>query len=219
MRFYADSLEDAESRIERLAAIFNLGAPQLFAVRGVLNAPQAQQNSLPGGPSYTVVNDPRDAAQGGIIDVAGEQPGQPGGSTPPELNFGEFTGQWKVMVNGREVYRFGGIGNSQADANRVAAQWLRNNGMGVSGEGFEVYPVIAESITESKKLTLKDFVVNISQHALDQCYNRGVNADEVDEILRNINQAKHSIMGQPAGAAFILHNGQDRKSTRLNSSH
>ena len=86
MRFYADSLEDAESRIERLAAIFNLGAPQLFAVRGVLNAPQAQQNSLPGGPSYTVVNDPRDAAQGGIIDVAGEQPGQPGGSTPPELN-------------------------------------------------------------------------------------------------------------------------------------
>jgi hypothetical protein len=56
---------------------------------------------------------------------------------------GQFTGQWKIMVNGQEVHRFGGVGNSQADANRIAAAWLRNNGMGVSGEGFEVYPVMS----------------------------------------------------------------------------
>jgi len=58
---------------------------------------------------------------------------------------GEFTGQWKVMVGDREVYRFGGVGNNQGDANRVAAQWLRNNGMGVSGEGFEVVPIMGNS--------------------------------------------------------------------------
>lgn len=55
---------------------------------------------------------------------------------------GGFTGAWKVMLNGQEVYRFSGVGNSQADANRVAASWLRQNGYGVSGEGFEVYPVM-----------------------------------------------------------------------------
>jgi hypothetical protein len=63
---------------------------------------------------------------------------------PPRSPAGnQFTGEWKVLLpDGREVYRFSGVGNSQADANRVAAQWLRNNGMGVSGEGFEVLPVM-----------------------------------------------------------------------------
>jgi hypothetical protein len=63
---------------------------------------------------------------------------------------GQWNGQWKVLVGGQEVYRFGGVGNSQADANRIAAQWLRDNGQGVSGEGFEVYPVMAESLREYK---------------------------------------------------------------------
>jgi len=57
---------------------------------------------------------------------------------------GTFSGAWKVLVNGEEVYRFSGVGNSQSDANRVAATWLRNNGRGVSGEGFEVYPIMTE---------------------------------------------------------------------------
>ena len=57
----------------------------------------------------------------------------------------EFAG-WKVLMpSGEEVYRFSGVGNSQADANRIAAEWLRNNGMGVSGEGFEVVPVWREA--------------------------------------------------------------------------
>jgi hypothetical protein len=69
---------------------------------------------------------------------------------PQPAGMGQWNGQWKVLVGGQEVYRFGGVGNSQADANRIAAQWLRTNGQGVSGEGFEVYPVMDESLREYK---------------------------------------------------------------------
>jgi hypothetical protein len=86
-----------------------------------------------------------DAAQGGVIDVAPAQ--QP---APQPAGMGQWNGQWRVLVNGEEVYRFGNVGNSQADANRIAAAWLRQNGQGVSGEGFEVYPVMAESLREYK---------------------------------------------------------------------
>ena len=43
---------------------------------------------------------------------------------------GAFTGAWKIVDTdtGQELYRFSGIGNQQADANRVAADWLRQNG-------------------------------------------------------------------------------------------
>jgi len=41
---------------------------------------------------------------------------------------GGFTGAWKIVDgSGRELYRFSGIGNQQADANRVAQQWLEQN--------------------------------------------------------------------------------------------
>jgi hypothetical protein len=113
-----------------------------------------------------------------------------------------------VLVGGQEVYRFGGVGNSQADANRIAAAWLRDNGQGVSGEGFEVYPVMNESLTESNQLQLKDFVVTISPHALSQAYNKGVDVDIVDDILRNISTVKDRIMSLEPGRALILHNGQ-----------
>lgn len=53
---------------------------------------------------------------------------------------GEFTGNWIVTnAAGNEVYRFGGIGNSQGDANRVASQWLRDQGL-TSATGFDVVP-------------------------------------------------------------------------------
>ena len=81
-----------------------------------------------------------------------EQPNLP--SPGSRQTTGEFTGEWKVMVDGREVYRFSGVGNSQADANRVAAHWLRNNGMGVSGEGFEVYPVMRWSKNRWQQIIL-----------------------------------------------------------------
>jgi len=55
---------------------------------------------------------------------------------------GTFTGSWKVMANGEEVYRFSGVGNAQSDANRVAVQWLRNNGYS-NGDDVEVLPIMS----------------------------------------------------------------------------
>jgi hypothetical protein len=56
---------------------------------------------------------------------------------------GSFTGQWRVVDGntGEELYRFGGIGNSQADANRIAGEWVRTNSISVP---TEVYPVLSE---------------------------------------------------------------------------
>jgi hypothetical protein len=51
-----------------------------------------------------------------------------------------FTGEWKVVDGmNREVYRFGGVGNSQADANRVAREWAQRTGF---DGNLEVYPVM-----------------------------------------------------------------------------
>jgi hypothetical protein len=53
---------------------------------------------------------------------------------------GEWTGHWIVRdARGRELTRFHGIGNSQADANRYALRWLTQNGYG-SGTEVEVVP-------------------------------------------------------------------------------
>jgi len=53
-----------------------------------------------------------------------------------------WTGQWiiKDAATGRDLYKFGGIGNSQGDANRYAAQWARDNQRG--GE-IDVVPEMA----------------------------------------------------------------------------
>ena len=57
----------------------------------------------------------------------------------------EFVG-WSVRLpTGEEVSQIHGIGNNQGDANRIAAQWLRDNGYGVSGEGYEVVPIWREA--------------------------------------------------------------------------
>ena len=67
---------------------------------------------------------------------------------------------------------------------------------------------IAEVLTEANRLTLRDFVVNVSPHALDQAHKKGVNADMVDDILRNISRVKDNIMSLEPGRALILHNGR-----------
>jgi hypothetical protein len=55
-----------------------------------------------------------------------------------------FTGEWKIVdPNGEEIHRFGGIGNVQSDANRVAIEWLRRN-PGQMQAGVEVVPVMSE---------------------------------------------------------------------------
>jgi hypothetical protein len=40
LTFLATDQDDAESKIARIASDFNLGAPQIFGVRSVLNVPQ-----------------------------------------------------------------------------------------------------------------------------------------------------------------------------------
>jgi hypothetical protein len=51
-----------------------------------------------------------------------------------------FSGEWKVVDGmNREVYRFGGVGNSQSDANRVAREWAQRTGF---DGNLEVYPVM-----------------------------------------------------------------------------
>jgi hypothetical protein len=52
-----------------------------------------------------------------------------------------FSGQWKVVNGntGEVLYTFGGVGNSQSDANRIAGQWVRTNSIAVP---VEVYPIM-----------------------------------------------------------------------------
>jgi hypothetical protein len=65
----------------------------------------------------------------------------PGQSTQTRRS-GEFTGEWRIVNpdNGNPYHQFGGVGNSQADANRVAANWIRANLQSV--RTFEVEPVM-----------------------------------------------------------------------------
>ena len=65
-----------------------------------------------------------------------------------DINFGnQFSGQWKVVDGaGREVYRFRGVGNNQADANRIASTWARENSY--TG-ALDVLPVMIESVAEN----------------------------------------------------------------------
>jgi hypothetical protein len=90
----------------------------------------------------------RDAAQGGIVDVAGEQPTQaPRTLTTPGQGQQVFTGEWKVMIDGEEVYKFSGVGNNQGDANRVGRDWvlqqIRQGTLNPSnGADIEVLPVM-----------------------------------------------------------------------------
>jgi hypothetical protein len=70
-----------------------------------------------------------DAAQGGIINTATEPTtGSEVGQTYSPSGTGSFTGQWLVLnPNNQVIYRFGGIGNAQSDANRYAMDWLTQN--------------------------------------------------------------------------------------------
>lgn len=56
-----------------------------------------------------------------------------------------WTGQWIVRNEdtGRELHRFGGIGNNQSDANRVALEWIRRNAPYTDLVQIEVVPEMA----------------------------------------------------------------------------
>jgi hypothetical protein len=69
-----------------------------------------------------------DAAQGGTVDVAGDQPTAPQTLTRPGQGQQQWTGEWLILdPDDRVIHRFGGVGNVQADANRIAMDWLRRN--------------------------------------------------------------------------------------------
>jgi hypothetical protein len=80
-----------------------------------------------------------DQQQGGLIDVV---PGSTTDLARQRATPGTFTGAWKVVVSstGEEVYRFSGIGNSQADANRVATQWAQRARF---DDPIEVFPIMS----------------------------------------------------------------------------
>ena len=62
-------------------------------------------------------------------------------ATRNQLPQGEFTGQWQIRDGqGRVLHTFGGIGNSQSDANRFAAGWLGRNRPELAGQEVEVTP-------------------------------------------------------------------------------
>jgi hypothetical protein len=52
-----------------------------------------------------------------------------------------YSGNWKIVsgATGEVLYTFGGIGNSQSDANRVARDWAERTGF---DDTIEVYPIM-----------------------------------------------------------------------------
>jgi hypothetical protein len=96
--------------------------------------------------SLQVIFNP-DAAQGGIVDIAPDVAQNfPDRTDGRDINFGnQFSGQWRILDTdtGQELYRFRGVGNSQADANRIAATWLQQNAPeGSDMTQIEVVPVM-----------------------------------------------------------------------------
>jgi hypothetical protein len=87
----------------------------------------ARENNFDG--NYQV--EPAEEAQSGSTTDLQQQRTAPG----------TFTGAWRVVDSdtGQELYRFSGVGNSQADANRVAAEWMRQHNR---DGNFEVVPVM-----------------------------------------------------------------------------
>jgi hypothetical protein len=90
-----------------------------------------------------------DAAQGGIIDIGPDisQYNAPQTLTRPGQDQQTFTGEWRVIVDGEEVYRFSGVGNNQGDANRVGQNWIlqqirQGTLTPVEGVDVEVLPVM-----------------------------------------------------------------------------
>jgi len=97
-----------------------------------LAAVWARENNFDG--NYQV--EPAEEAQSGSTTDLAQQRAVPG----------TFTGAWRVVDSdtGQELYRFSGIGNRQADANRVAADWLRQNGPeDANMTEIEVLPIVS----------------------------------------------------------------------------
>ena len=119
--FNANNHAEAERHMER--TLTNAGMdPDQYDVRQAPAAqPQAGDIVAPGL---------------GEVPAGSNQVGQ----TYTPTGQGSFTGQWLVVdANNRILYKFGGIGNSQGDANNVAIRWLSQNPAHMQA-GVEVVP-------------------------------------------------------------------------------
>jgi hypothetical protein len=98
-------------------------APELYGVRTRASTPRP----IPG-----VTDIEPDIRPGSTQDLQRQR------ATP-----GTFTGAWQIIDNdGNEMHRFSGVGNNQRDANRVATQWVQNNGYAYGTE-IEVVPIMS----------------------------------------------------------------------------
>ena len=80
------------------------------------------------------------------IMINGRRPGVTYGIRTRQQRMPEFTGNWQIVVGGQEVHQFGGVGNSQHDANNYARNWIARQDQAWArehqGEGVEVLPVM-----------------------------------------------------------------------------
>jgi len=112
----------------------------------VIFNPVAAQQEIPEVPMDVAQNFP-DRTDGRNIDYSFRDlfGNTDQASSAPAGN--SFSGQWKVMLDGEEVWRFRGVGNNQADANRIAQTWLQDQRRQGSlspapGAEIEVLPVM-----------------------------------------------------------------------------
>jgi hypothetical protein len=135
------------AQAQRLAmSTIAAGRHDLYGVRTIGTA----QNDIPEVPLDIEVNFPQDRTDGRNTNYSfGDLFGTTNqASSAPAGN--SFSGQWQVLdANGNELWRFRGVGNNQADANRLALRWLIDNGYG-HGTEISVVPVMIESMAESR---------------------------------------------------------------------
>jgi hypothetical protein len=95
---------------------------------------------------------------------------------------GNWDGQWKIVDGntGEELYRFGGIGNSQADANRIAGQWVRTNSISVP---TEVYPVLSEG-SDVNEQVVNELKINNATGVGAVPYNREIDYHGLQVVMR-----------------------------------
>jgi len=117
--------------------IFGQLTQDQIEVRSTANGPvvnTTQQTSDTPVPGSTVDLQRQRAAQAAVAPQAVQTATRPGQAQQT------WTGQWQIKDNrGNVLHAFGGIGNSQADANRVATQWLARAGY-QAGLEVEVVP-------------------------------------------------------------------------------
>ena len=117
------------------------GRHDLYGVRTRGESVPAQQTARPESPFAGSEEGPFGGTPDIEPDVAQNFPqDRTDGRT---INFGnQFSGQWRVLdASGNELWRFRGVGNNQADANRLALRWLVDNGYG-HGTEISVLPVM-----------------------------------------------------------------------------